>query len=93
MNARMKEFENMVMQKADMVFYLTNKEKAWLGPAKVMDVDKTGYKMAKKLEILKLEDNEFRFTGMDVKKDGDVIVVSMENLAESRKYRQEKRNT
>ena len=35
-------------------------------------------KIAQKLEISKLEDNEFRFTGMDVKKDGDVIVVSKE---------------
>ena len=33
----------------------------------------------KKLEISKLEDNEFRFNGMDVKKEGDVIIVSMEN--------------
>ena len=40
MNARMKGFENMVIQKDDMVFYQTNNEKAWLGPAKVMDVDK-----------------------------------------------------
>merc|ERR1712082_587648 len=40
-------------------------------------------KIAKKLEISKLEDNEFRFTGMDVKKDGDVIVVSMEEYAKS----------
>ena len=39
-NARMKGFENMVIQKDDMVFYQTNNEKAWLGPAKVMDVDK-----------------------------------------------------
>ena len=35
------------------------------------------------MEILKLEDNEFRFTGMDVEKDGDVIVVSMEDYAKS----------
>ena len=34
-------------------------------------------KIAEKLEISKLEDNEFRFTGMDVKKDCDVIVVSI----------------
>ena len=40
-------------------------------------------KIAQKLEISKLEDNEFRFTGMDVKKDGDVIVVSMEDYAKS----------
>ena len=39
-SARMKGFENMVIQKDDMVFYQTNNEKAWLGPAKVMDVDK-----------------------------------------------------
>ena len=30
----------MVIQKDDMVFYQTNNEKAWLGPAKVMDIDK-----------------------------------------------------
>ena len=40
-------------------------------------------KIVEKLEISKLEDNEFRFTGMDVKKDGDVIVVSMEDYAKS----------
>ena len=42
-------------------------------------------KIAQKLEISKLEYNEFRFTGMDVKKDGDVIVVSMEDYAKSLK--------
>ena len=36
----MKGFENMVIQKDDKVFYQTNNEKAWLGPAKVLDVDK-----------------------------------------------------
>ena len=40
-------------------------------------------KIAEKLEISKLEDNEFRFTRMDVKKDGDVIVVSMKDYAKS----------
>merc|ERR1711962_855828 len=40
-------------------------------------------KIAQKLEISKLEDNEFKFTGMDVKKDGNVIVVSMEEYAKS----------
>ena len=30
----------MVIQKDDMVFYQTNNEKAWLGPVRVMDVDK-----------------------------------------------------
>ena len=39
--------------------------------------------IAEKLEISKLEDNEFRFTGMDVKKDGDVIIVSMEDYTKS----------
>ena len=38
-------------------------------------------KIAEKLEISKLEDNEFRFTGMDVKKEGEVIIVSMEDYA------------
>ena len=40
-------------------------------------------KIAEKLEISKLEDNEFRFIGMDVKKEGDVIIVSMEDYAKS----------
>ena len=40
-------------------------------------------KIAQKLEISKLEDNEFRFTSMDVKSDSDVIVVSMEDHAKS----------
>ena len=40
MDARMKGFENMVIEKDDKVFYQTNHEKAWLGPAKVLDVDK-----------------------------------------------------
>ena len=40
-------------------------------------------KIAEILEISKLEDNEFRFTGIDVKKDGDMIVVSMEDYAKS----------
>ena len=40
-------------------------------------------KIVQKLEISKLEDNEFRFTGMDVKKDGDVMVVSMEDYTKS----------
>ena len=30
-----------------------------------------------------MEDNEFRFTRMDVKKDGDVIIVSMEDYTKS----------
>ena len=37
------------------------------------------WKIAEKQEISKLENNEYRFTGMDVKKDGDVIIVSMED--------------
>ena len=35
----MKEFENIVIQKGEMVFYQTNNEKAWLGPPEVTDVD------------------------------------------------------
>ena len=30
-----------------------------------------------------MEDKELRFTGMNVKKEGDVIVVSMEDYAKS----------
>ena len=40
MDERMKGFENMVIQKDDKVLYQSNNEKAWLGPAKVLDVDK-----------------------------------------------------
>ena len=39
MRARMKGYEDMVIQKGDMVFYQTNNEKAWLGPVEVTDVD------------------------------------------------------
>ena len=40
-------------------------------------------KIKEKLDISKLEDIEFRFTGMDVKKEGYVINVSMEDYAKS----------
>ena len=40
-------------------------------------------KIAEKLEISKLEDSQFRFTGMDVKKQGDVIIVCMEDHGNS----------
>ena len=40
-------------------------------------------KIAEKLEISKLENNEFIFIRMDVKKDGDVIFVNMEDYAKS----------
>ena len=33
MMTRIKGFENMVIQKDNKVFYQTNNEKAWLGPA------------------------------------------------------------
>ena len=46
-------------------------------------LDEITKKIADKLEISKLEDNEFRFTGMDVKKEGEVIIVSMEDYAMS----------
>ena len=53
-------------------------------------------KIEEKLDISNLEDNEFRFTGMDVKKDGDVIVASMEDYGrlckEFGKDRDKKRN-
>ena len=48
----MKGFENMVIQKDDMVFYQTNNEKAWLGYEKVTDIDKTGYLLLE-MEILR----------------------------------------
>ena len=40
-------------------------------------------KIAEKLEMSKLEANKFRFTGMNMKKEGDVIIVSMEDYAKS----------
>ena len=40
-------------------------------------------KMAEVLEISKLEDNELRFTGMNVKKEGDVIFVIIEDNSKS----------
>ena len=39
LKTRMKGHENMIIQKGDEVFYQTNNEKAWLGPAEVTDVD------------------------------------------------------
>ena len=47
MSTRMKGFENMVIQKGDMVFYQTNIEKAWLWPTKVTDVDNDNIFIAK----------------------------------------------
>ena len=40
-------------------------------------------KIADELEISKLEDDEFRFIGMNVKKEDDAIVVSIEDYAKS----------
>ena len=53
-SARMKGLENMVIQKGDMLFYQTNNEKAWIGPAKVMDVDKNWAFIAGNGDIKKL---------------------------------------
>ena len=39
-NSRMQGFEDMVIEKDDRVFYQTQNEKAWLGPAKALNVDK-----------------------------------------------------
>ena len=36
----MKGFKDMIIEKDDGVFYQTHNEKAWLGTAKVVDVDK-----------------------------------------------------
>ena len=46
-------------------------------------LEKLTRKIAEKLEISKLEDNEFRFAGMDVEKDGDVIILSTEYYVKS----------
>ena len=37
---RMKGFENIVIQTDVKVFYQTDNDKTWLGPTKVLDVDK-----------------------------------------------------
>ena len=39
-STRMRGYEDMIIEKNDEVFYQTQNEKAWLGPAKVMDFDK-----------------------------------------------------
>ena len=44
----------MVIQKGDMLFYQTNDEKVWIGPAKVMDVDKNWAFIARNGDIKKL---------------------------------------
>ena len=54
MSARMKGFENIIIQKDDKVFYQTNNEKAWLGPAKVLDVDKNWIFIAGNRDIKKV---------------------------------------
>ena len=50
-------------------------------------------KIADKLEISKLEDNEFRFTGIDVKKEGEVIIISMKDYAKSLEKKLDKERT
>ena len=37
---RLKEYEDLVVEKGDSVFYQTNNQKAQPGPARVTDVDK-----------------------------------------------------
>ena len=55
MIARMKEFENMVIQKDDMVFHQTNNdEKAWLKPARVTNIDKNRIFIARNRDIKKV---------------------------------------
>merc|ERR1712002_814727 len=54
MVARMKGFENMIIQKGDKVFYQTNNERAWLGPAKVLDVDRNWIFVAGNGEMKKI---------------------------------------
>ena len=53
-SARMKDLENMVIQKGDMLFYQTNNKKAWLGPAKVLNVDKNWVFIARNGDIKKV---------------------------------------
>ena len=46
-------------------------------------LEKITWKIAEKLVISKLADNDFRFTRMDMRKEGDLIVVCMEDYAKS----------
>ena len=39
-NMRMKEYEDIVFERGNKVFYQTQNEKAWLGPAIVKDIEK-----------------------------------------------------
>ena len=64
----------------DMVFSHVN-DFILAGTEKFMD--EITKKIEEKLEISKLEDDEYRFTGMDVRRESDRIVVSMEEYAKS----------
>ena len=73
-NARMKGFENMVIQKDDMVFY---NEKAWLGPAKVMDVDKNWVFIAGNGDIKKVPKCNVKLN-MKASDDGNDVEENVE---------------
>ena len=46
-------------------------------------IEEITMKIKEKLDILKLEDDVFRFTGIDVTKEEDRIIVSMDEYANS----------
>ena len=48
-------------------------------------VDLITKKVSKELDVSKVEDDKFRFTGIDIKKVEDGIEISMEDYAESLK--------
>ena len=46
-------------------------------------VDLITKKMSEALDVLKIEDDKFRFTGIDIRKTEDGIEISMEDYVES----------
>ncbi len=78
----MKGFENMVIQKDYKVFYQTNNEKAWLGPAKVLDVDKNWILIAGNGDIKKVPkcnvklNVKVRNEGKEIEEDKEAQVIA-----------------
>ena len=82
MKARMKGYEDMVIQKGDMVFYQTNNEKAWLGPIEVTDVDN-------KYVFVKTNGDRRKVPKCNVKLnvkngDGDVEIIEADDKEEKK---------
>ena len=82
MDARMKGFEDMVIQKDDKVFYQTNNEKAGLGPAKVLDGDKNWIFVAGNGDIKKVPKCNVELNvkaineGKKIEGDKDTVIVN-----------------